>query len=264
MREPEVRATNLRFVGRTSSFSGKNLECAWIGEPSRRAIVMLHEGLGCVAAWRDLPARVAARSGESVFLYSRFGYGRSDPVPLPRPLTYMHDEAAMLPEICALAGIHEPLLLGHSDGASIAIVAAGSGFRTRALLLLAPHVFCEDCSVAAIEKAKDAYEHGDLRARLAKYHANVDVAFWGWNRAWLDPAFRAWNLEGFLPNIEVPVTVVQGEADPYGTLAQVDAIERGVRGSFERVIIPGVGHALQREGVDSTLEALAALAARAR
>jgi pimeloyl-ACP methyl ester carboxylesterase len=234
-----------------------DLETKWFGAPSPNAVVLLHEGLGCVDAWREFPERVREATKTSVFAYSRFGYGRSPPVPLPRPLTYMHDEARILPEVLRDAGITRPLLVGHSDGASIAIIAAGSGLQARGLVLLAPHVFCEDRSVAGIEAARDAYEHGDLRARLAKYHANVDVAFWGWNRAWLDSGFRAWNIEEFLPRITAPVTVVQGDADPYGTLAQVDAIARGIPADITRVILPGVGHAPHRESEAQTIDAIA-------
>jgi pimeloyl-ACP methyl ester carboxylesterase len=238
----------------------KKIESVWVGPKTDTSIVMLHEGLGSVSAWRDFPALVSQTTGLGVFVYSRLGYGRSDPVPLPRPLRYMHDEAALLPDI--LKDIPKPILLGHSDGASIAIIAAGSGFETRGLVLLAPHVFCEDRSIDGIEKARDAYEHGDLRARLAKHHEHVDVAFWGWNRAWLDPGFRAWNIEEYLPRITAPVLVVQGDADPYGTLAQVDAIERGVPGGITKVILPDTGHAPHRERPAETLDAIRAFVSR--
>jgi len=222
---------------------------------------MLHEGLGSVDAWRDFPAEVAHATGLAVFVWSRFGYGRSDPVTPPRSLDYMQDEGAIVGDVLAAAGVREAVLLGHSDGASIAIVAAGSAQRVpiRGLALLAPHVFCEDRSVDGIEKARDAFLHGDLRARLAKYHADVDGAFWGWNGAWLDPGFRAWSLESFLPAIDVPVLVAQGDIDPYGTLAQVDAIERGVRGPFRRCVIEGGGHAPHRDDPARTLAAIDAL-----
>ncbi len=223
----------------------RRIESVWIGPKSETAIVMLHEGLGSVSAWRDFPSLVSQATGLGVFVYSRLGYGRSDPVPLPRPLRYMHDEAAMLPEI--LGDVRRPILLGHSDGASIAIIAAGSGLDVRGLVLLAPHVFCEERSLDGIEKARDAYEHGDLRARLAKYHADVDGAFWGWNRAWLDPGFRAWNVEAYLPKITAPTLIVQGSADQYGTLAQVEAIERQLGGPHETCIVEGAGHSPFRD-----------------
>ncbi len=232
----------------------------WLGDATTPSIVMLHEGLGSVDAWRDFPERVADTTGLGVFVYSRWGYGRSDPVTLPRPLRYMHDEAALIPEVLGAAGVRDAVLLGHSDGASIAIIAAGSNVKgVHSLVLLAPHVFCEDLSVKSIETARDDFETGTLRARLAKYHADVDGAFWGWNRAWLDPGFRAWNIESYLAEIDVPVLVVQGDADAYGTLAQVDAIERGVRGAFTRRVIAGAGHSPHRDAPDQVLETVATL-----
>jgi pimeloyl-ACP methyl ester carboxylesterase len=156
----------------------------------------------------------------------------------------MHDEAARLPAILEAAGIRDPILIGHSDGASIAIIAAPV-VRPRALVLIAPHVFVEDVSVASIAAARDRY--AELRPKLAAHHADVDGAFWGWNRAWLDPGFRAWNLERYLPEITAPVLVVQGEADEYGTLAQVDAIAAQLGGRYEILIVPGAGHAPHRE-----------------
>jgi pimeloyl-ACP methyl ester carboxylesterase len=213
---------------------------------------MLHEGLGSLAAWREWPRELAGATGLRVLAYSRWGYGGSDPVVPPRPLAYMHEEGLVtLPEVMDAAQVRDAILLGHSDGGSIAIVHAGTERawgRVRALVLLAPHVFCEDVSVAAIAKAGAQYESGELRERLARVHgANVDGAFWGWNRAWLDPGFREWNIEEYLPAIAVPVLVVQGEDDAFGTVAQVDAIARGVRGPFAREMLPGCGHAPQRE-----------------
>ncbi|MBV8761798.1 MAG: alpha/beta hydrolase [Deltaproteobacteria bacterium] len=218
------------------------IETRWIGDPAPGALVFLHEGLGSVAQWRDTPDELARLTGRPALVYSREGYGQSSPVAVPRPLTYMHDEARRIPPV------DDPILIGHSDGASIAIIAAGSRAVTpRALVLVAPHVFVEDISVASIAAARDAYEHGDLRARLAKYHADVDGAFWGWNRAWLDPGFRAWNLEAFLPRITAPTLIVQGSADQYGTLAQVEAIERQLGGPHETLIVEGAGHAPFRD-----------------
>lgn len=241
---------------------GKRLEAEWYG-PRRAgapALVLLHEGLGSVSTWRDFPAALARETGLGVFVWSRAGYGKSDPVELPRPLDYMQREGRfVVPEVLDQAGIESAILVGHSDGGSIAIVHAGSDAsrRVRGLALLAPHVFCEDVSVESIDKARVAYLETDLRNRLHKHHgSNVDVAFWGWNRAWLDPEFRRWNIEAFLPAVRVPVTVIQGADDPYGTLRQVDAIERGVRGRFRRVILPGVGHNPAREAPDETIAAI--------
>jgi pimeloyl-ACP methyl ester carboxylesterase len=158
----------------------------------------------------------------------------------------MHDEAALLPALLAEHAIHAPILVGHSDGASIAIIAAGSGLPVKALVLIAPHVFVEDISVESIAKAADAYRTTDLPERLARHHTDVEGAFWGWNRAWLDPAFRKWNLEAFLPRITAPTLIVQGAADEYGTMAQVEAIARQLDGPCEQLIVPGAGHAPHR------------------
>ena len=218
------------------------IETSWIGEPAPGALVFLHEGLGSIAQWRDTPAEIARRTGLPAVVYSREGYGHSSPVAVPRPLTYMHDEARKLPPV------EDPILVGHSDGASIAIIAAGDGLvQPRALVLIAPHVFVEDISLASIAAAREAYEHGDLRARLARYHDDVDGAFWGWNRAWLDPGFRAWNLEAYLPRIKTPTLVVQGIGDQYGTLAQVEAIERQLGGPVETMLVAGAGHSPFRD-----------------
>jgi len=224
------------------------IESVWVGPPRSGGteLVFLHEGLGSVSAWRDVPAQIADAAGCAAFVYSREGYGTSSPVALPRPLAYMHDEAAALPALLAAHGISRPILVGHSDGASIAIIAAGSGLAVQALVLIAPHVFVENISVESIAKAADAYRTTDLREKLARHHADVDGAFWGWNRAWLDPGFRAWNLEAFLPRISAPALVVQGAADEYGTLAQVEAIARQLAGPCEQLIVPGAGHAPHR------------------
>ena len=223
------------------------------------AIVFLHEGLGSALHWREFPAQIAERTGLTTIAYSRLGYGASDPVPLPRPLDYMQrDSRDVVPAVLDALGLRRVVLFGHSDGASIAIVAASlearaRGARILGLVLEAPHVFVEDLSVESIAKARDAYRTTDLRARLAKYHgANVDVAFRGWNDAWLDPGFRDWNIESHLPDIEVPVLVIQGRDDPYGTRAQVDAIARGVRGPCDIAWLPDCGHSPHREATEAT------------
>ncbi|HEY1692673.1 MAG TPA: alpha/beta hydrolase [Polyangiaceae bacterium] len=242
--------------------AGHRLELAWHGPPPGDAptIVFLHEGLGSVSAWRDFPERMATATGLGALVYSRWGYGASDPVTLPRPLTYMQDEGLVaFPELLDAAGIGECVLFGHSDGGSIAIVFAGSGLpqaqRIRALVLEAPHVFVEDVSVASIEAFREIYATTDLRDKLARHHgANVDGAFRGWNDAWLDPGFRAWNIEEYLPRVAVPSLVVQGERDAYGTLAQVDAIERGSGAPVTRLVLPGCGHSPHRDDPVGVLE----------
>ncbi len=181
---------------------GRRIEFAWHGPRPDVAptLVFLHDGIGCAATWRDFPAALAAETGCGALVYSRAGYGGSDPVTLPRPLTYMHDEGFFaLPELLDAAGVLRAFLVGHSDGGSIALLHASTPRslpRVRGLLLEAPHVFCEEITVRSIERARDEYLHTDLRAKLERYHGgNVDCAFWGWNRAWLDPGFLAWNIE---------------------------------------------------------------------
>ena len=206
---------------------GRRMETAWHGPAPERAptLVLLHEGLGCVEMWRDFPARLAERTGYGVLVYSRAGYGKSDPVSLPRPLTYMHEEALnVLPQVLDQAGVRKTVLVGHSDGASIATIYAGGrqDFRVRGIALMAPHFFVEQVGIESIVAAKKAYEKGNLRERLARYHRDVDTAFWGWNRAWLDPKFRNWRIDEYLRDVRVPILIIQGEDDEYGTKAQLD------------------------------------------
>ena len=235
---------------------GKKIEAQHIGRPGGPTLVFLHEGLGSLGLWRDFPQKVSDATGLPAFVYSRAGYGQSDPAEMPRPVRYMHDEAALLPEVLAAAGIDDPVLVGHSDGASISVIYAGSGGNARALVLEAPHVFTEDMGLQSIARARDAYERGDLRARLGRYHRDVDAAFWGWNRPWLDPEFRKWNLEEFLPRIAAPILVVQGEDDEYGTKKQVEAIARGAR-DVEVRMLPECGHSPHRDQPEATLRAIA-------
>ena len=258
------------MIAQTALVLGKRVEVVTFCEvaDSPATLLFLHEGLGSAKQWRDFPARVGSAASATAVAYSRLGYGGSDPVTLPRPLDYMQEEAKVfLPALLDELGIDSVILVGHSDGASIALVhaaldAAGRR-RVRGLVLEAPHVFVEDVSIASIAKAREAYAMGDLREKLAKHHgANVDGAFRGWNDAWLDPAFRAWNIEEYLPRIEVPVLVVQGEDDPYGTRAQVDAIARQVRGHVEVLMLPRCGHAPHRDQPEATELAIIAFAKR--
>ncbi len=247
--------------------AGRRLEGVWCGPAPDAAptLVLLHEGLGCVGLWGDFPARLALATGCGIFAYSRAGYGKSAPVPLPRPLTYMHDEArATLPAVLDAIGFRRGALVGHSDGASIALVHAGAVAdpRVKAVALMAPHVFTEDMGIASIVEAKASYESGDLRRKLARWHDDVDGAFRGWNDAWLDPAFRAWNIEEFLGSIRIPLLVIQGEADQYGTIAQIRAIECGAGGPVQTALVPDIGHAPYREAPEATLAALAAFFAK--
>ena len=232
------------------------IESQRIGPLEGPTLVFLHEGLGSLGLWRDFPRRLVEETGLGAFVYSRAGYGKSDPAPLPRPVRYMHDEAALLPKILAEAGIEEPILVGHSDGASIAIIYAGQGNGARALILEAPHVFAEEGGLESIAKMRELYRTTDLREKLSRWHANVDAAFNGWNGAWLDPEFRKWNLEEFLPRIEQPVLIIQGKDDEYGTLKQVEAIERGAH-HVQSLLLDDCGHSPHRDQPEKTLEAMA-------
>jgi pimeloyl-ACP methyl ester carboxylesterase len=222
------------------------------------ALVFLHEGLGSIGQWRSFPADVDRACGDpELLVYSREGYGHSTPIAGPRRVTYMHHEADdVLPALLERFGISAPVLIGHSDGASIALLYAGAGHPVRALVLLAPHVFVEDRSIEGIEAARRSYRDGDLAPRLARHHDDPDSTFYGWNDAWLSAEFRTWNIEDRLGAITCPVLLVQGEADPYGTLAQLDAIERGVRGPCRRVVLEGIGHAPHLEAPEETLAAV--------
>ena len=231
------------------------------------AIVMLHEGLGSVATWRDFPSALCTATDCDVLVYSRAGYGGSSPCTLPRPLHYMHDEALeVLPRVLAHLGRRPVVLLGHSDGASIATIHAGSRHDAdvAALVLIAPHFFTEDCGIASISKAAEAFRDGDLRARLARYHGdNVDLAFLGWSGAWLDPRFRAWDIREHLPGIHVPVLVVQGEADEYGTIAQVQAVRDAAAGPVEVAMLAGCRHSPHRDQPERTVALVARFLRRA-
>jgi pimeloyl-ACP methyl ester carboxylesterase len=240
---------------------GKKIEAQQIGPRGGPTLVLLHEGLGSMGLWRDFPRKLADATGLPAFVYSRAGYGKSDAALMPRSVRYMHEEAELLPEILAVAGIDDPVLVGHSDGASIAIIHAGSGGKARSLVLEAPHVFTEEMGLRSIANAREAYERGDLRQRLAKHHRDVDAAFWGWNRPWLDPEFRKWNLEEFLPRIVAPILVVQGEQDEYGTQKQVDAVRRGA-GNAEVLLLPQCGHAPHKDQPEATLRGIAGFVRR--
>ena len=249
---------------------GVRLEYRFLKSPgpeSAPTLVFLHEGLGSTSLWRDFPEKLAERTGCGALVYSRAGYGKSDPVPLPRPVRFMHDEAAVLPRVLETAGVRESILVGHSDGASIALIHAGRDRPAglRGLILEAPHVFTEPSGLESIAKIAEVYRTTDLRERLARHHgANVDVAFWGWNGVWLDPGFRAWNLEEFLPGIRVPILILQGDRDEYGTWRQVEAIERQAGGPVESVLIQDCGHSPHREQAAVALEPMVGFVERLR
>jgi pimeloyl-ACP methyl ester carboxylesterase len=228
-------------------------------------LVLLHEGLGSVGLWGDFPQELAAATGAGVFVYSRAGYGRSSPAKLPRPVSFMHDEArAVLPRVLDAIGFRRGLLVGHSDGASIAAIYAGSvqDHRVRGLALMAPHFFTEDMGIAEIVRAKAAFEQGNLRAKLARLHADPDNAFHNWCGPWLDPEFRNWDLTDALAHIRVPMLIVQGENDQYGTARQIEVAQEECYCPVEVVLLPNTRHAPYREAPEPTLRTIADFANR--
>jgi pimeloyl-ACP methyl ester carboxylesterase len=248
--------------------AGQRLEARFVGASPAGAptLVFLHEGLGSVAHWKEFPDEVCARTGLGALVYSRRGYGASPPVPAaPRDVRYMHVEAYdVLPHVLDAARLTTVILVGHSDGASIALLHAAEdgGKRVRAVATLAPHVFVEDVAVKSIATIPEAFATTDLRERLARYHGeNVDGAFFGWSGVWLDPRFRAWNIEREVARITVPVLVVQGEDDEYGTLAQVEAVKRLVRGPVRALVLPQCRHSPQKDCPEETCTAIADLVA---
>ncbi len=221
-------------------------------------LVFLHEGLGSMAMWKDFPARCADATRCGLLVYSRYGYGKSDSLREARRVDFMHDEALnALPELLDKLGVERPILFGHSDGASIALIyAGGAGREVRGLILMAPHVMVEDVGLRRIEQAKQAYESTDLREKLARYHADPDSAFRGWNEIWLDPDFRAWNIEEYLPRIGCPVLAIQGEDDEYGTMEQIERIERAIPRA-EVMRLKACGHSPHRDQPDPVIERVA-------
>jgi pimeloyl-ACP methyl ester carboxylesterase len=226
-------------------------------------IVMLHEGLGCVGLWGDFPDKLQAATGAGVLAYSRAGYGASTPVTLPRPLDYMQIEALeVLPKLLDRIGFHHGLLVGHSDGASIAAIYAGAhqDHRVQGVAMIAPHFIVEDISVTSIAEIKTAYETTDLKSKLARWHRDVDNAFYGWNAAWLDPQFRAWDISEYLAYIRVPVAILQGADDQYGTNRQVEIAREECYCPVDVTIMAGAGHSPHREAPGATLEAISEFA----
>lgn len=237
---------------------GCSLETACYGPAPEKAptIVLLHEGLGCVELWRDFPEKLAAETGYGVFVFSRAGYGKSDGCALPRPVDYMTREATeILPGILDAIGFRHGILLGHSDGATIAAIYAGSveDFRVRGLILMAPHFFTEDMGLQSIAKAKEDYDSGELRGKLARYHSDVDSTFRGWNEAWLNPEFKDWNVSEVIDYLRIPVLAIQGRDDRYGTVAQIEEIENRIYSPLDVEILEDCGHAPHLEQAQKTL-----------
>ncbi|WP_281016681.1 MULTISPECIES: alpha/beta hydrolase [unclassified Minwuia] len=255
-----------------AQLSQGRIEYRWFGHRDRTpTLVLLHEGLGCVDLWRAFPDELAARTGCGVLAYSRYGYGRSAPCALPRPISYMHDDArTVLPELLRHLDIGDHVLIGHSDGGSIALINAGASAAPglRGVVTMAAHIFIEDVSVRSIAAASEAFATGRLRQALERYHGtNVDCAFRGWADSWLNPEFLHWNLEEFLPTIRVPCLVMQGETDAYGTAAQVEGIVAGVGsgagigGRAEALMLTDCGHAPHQDQPQATLNAIGAFVA---
>ena len=242
------------------------LEYRMIGPSPESAatIVMLHEGLGSAGLWGDFPEKLQAATGAGVFVYSRAGYGHSTPVKLPRPIDYMHVEALdVLPKLLDKIGFRRGMLLGHSDGASIAAIYAGAhqDHRVQGLALIAPHFIVEDVSIASIAEIRTAYETTSLKEKLARWHKDVDNAFYGWNGAWLDPKFRDWDISEYLAYIRVPVAIVQGADDQYGTIRQIEIAQAECYCPVDVTILSGAGHSPHREAADATLAVIADFAA---
>ena len=268
--------------------ANRQLEYEWNGPSSTAAptLVFLHEGLGCVAMWRDFPERLAAQTRCGALVYSRAGYGKSDPIELPRPVSFMHEEALQtLPLVLDAFSIRETIVVGHSDGGSIAIVHAGGTRDSRVcgLILEAPHVFVEEVGLESIRAIAEVYREEaagrmpanrprdagapagapgagtplSLKQRLARYHgAQVDQTFWGWNDVWLNPDFRSWNIEGYLPEIRVPALLIQGADDQYGTREQIRKIEAGCRGPVRTVLLENCGHSPHLDQPERAIEAM--------
>lgn len=247
----------------------QRIEFRWVGsaDPAAPLWVFLHEGLGSVAMWSAFAERLCQRLGARGLVYSRPGYGHSSPRPPDQDWgpDYMHQQAQrLLPALLAAMAIdprRQPVwLLGHSDGASIALLyAAQSGASLRGVVAMAPHVFVEPVALQRIAAARQHYQAGGLRARLAAYHADPDSAFWGWNRAWLNPAFADWRIDAGLEAISCPLLLVQGEDDEYGSLAQLDAIAARVP-QAQRLVLADCRHSPHRDQEAALTEALLAFA----
>jgi pimeloyl-ACP methyl ester carboxylesterase len=234
------------------------------GDAAKPWLVFLHEGLGSVSLWRDFPDKLVRRLGCRALIYSRRGYGASDGLAGPRTPSFMHDEARhVLPRLCAAFGIERPLLIGHSDGASIALIrAADAPDDVAGLVLMAPHVFVEPLCVESIARVRTTYETTDLRDRLARHHARVDDAFRGWSDIWLSPAFRDWSLIEDVSRLSRPTLVIQGTDDEYGTRAQVAAIAEAANADVQQVVLDHCGHSPHRDQEGAVLDAIAGFVGR--
>jgi pimeloyl-ACP methyl ester carboxylesterase len=223
-------------------------------------LVLLHEGLGSVAIWSDFPERLSAATGLGVFVYSRQGYGQSSAAKLPRMLDFMHVEARqVLPKLLDAIGFQRGMLVGHSDGASIAAIYGGSvqDHRVRGLVLMAPHFIVEDVTIRSIAEIRQAYDTTDARARFQRWHADSDATVRGWTDVWLKNDFRTWDLTEDLAYIRVPILIIQGEHDHYGTVRQIEIAQEECYCPVEVLLMPGVKHVPHRQAPAATLAAIA-------
>jgi pimeloyl-ACP methyl ester carboxylesterase len=239
------------------SVAGRRLEALDVpGDEARAPLVLLHEGLGSVGLWRRFPGLLATATGRRVIAFSRFGHGRSEPPAGPRTQAFFHQEALeVLPAVLSILHVERPVLVGHSDGGSIALIAGGE-LPVTGIVVLAAHVFVEEMTVAEIARVRVAFVDGELRERMSRHHDSPDAAFWGWCDVWLDPAFRAWSLDAEVAKITAPALVIQGSEDPYGSLAQVNRIVAAIGPSARRLILPG-GHSPHLERPDDVVAAIA-------
>ena len=250
-------------IPRPATVEGRHIEAVELpGDLARRPFVLLHEGLGSVGLWRGFPAALNAATGRRVLTFSRFGHGRSEPPPRPRTQAFFHEEALeVLPALLPQLDASNPILVGHSDGGSIALIHAAYHPVT-GLALIAPHVFVEDVTVEEIARARELYESGGLRERMARHHDDPDAAFYGWCDVWLHPEFREWTIASDAGGLTAPLLLMQGADDPYGTLAQLDRIRAGVRGPVQRIVLEGTGHSPHIEQTDTVVAAMTEFVAR--
>jgi pimeloyl-ACP methyl ester carboxylesterase len=238
--------------------AGHSLNYEWVGSGERDTLVFLHEGLGSIRQWRDFPAKVSAATGCRALVYDRYGYGASDTLKeAKRDVHFMHDEALRaLPEMLSALKVEKPILIGHSDGASIALIHAGAGFKVKAVVAMAPHVFIEPVGLASIARTKETFEKTDFAAKFAKYHRDARKTFYGWADVWLDPNFVSWDIrDEYLPRIECPVLAIQGEDDEYGTMAQLDDTAQRVK-RCKLLKLPQCGHSPFKDQPEKVLSAI--------
>jgi pimeloyl-ACP methyl ester carboxylesterase len=243
--------------------AGRSLAYEWVGEAreGKPPLVFLHEGLGSIRQWRDFPAKVSAATGCRALVYDRYGYGQSDVLEEPRrTVRFMHDEAmTSLPQLLKELKIENPVLVGHSDGASIALIYAGAGHPVRKVVAMAPHVFIEPVCISSIRQAAETFETTDFAQKLGRYHRDVRKTFYGWADVWRDPDFERWDIrDDYLPGVHCAVLAIQGHDDEYGTMAQLDEIRRRVAGPSELLKLEGCGHSPFRDQPEAVLEKIAA------